>query len=166
MYRTLQTKIVYKSYALGNLMYQLPPSGPANLLDFHLMGLGFWIFIMLKRPLEHHFKHHHHILSNERSCHISSQRQVATILVISFTLYFTVLYISLIHRNCVLLYICASFCISDISLLYCCLSCNISVYFFVISPLSFHAQNNLDQWYQSRMLLVIFSMHVPNEVQV
>jgi hypothetical protein len=33
---------------------------------------------------------------------------------------------------------------------------NISVYFFIISPLSFRAENNLDQWYQSRLLLIIF----------
>jgi hypothetical protein len=37
-------KIVCKSYALGKLMYQLPPSGPTNLLVFHLSGLGFWMF--------------------------------------------------------------------------------------------------------------------------
>jgi hypothetical protein len=27
-------------------------------------------------------------------------------------------------------------------------------------------QNNLDQWYQSRLLLIIFSVHVPDEVRV
>ena len=27
---------------------------------------------------------------------------------------------------------------------------------FIISRLSFHAKNNLDQWYQSRLLLIIF----------
>jgi hypothetical protein len=41
---------------------------------------------------------------------------------------------------CLLLYT------SDISLLYYWISCNISVYFFIISLLSFRAQNNLDQW--------------------
>jgi hypothetical protein len=41
------------------------------------------------------------------------------------------------------------------------ISCNISVYFFIISPLSFRAQNNLDQWYQSRLLLVIFQCMSP-----
>jgi hypothetical protein len=30
-------------------------------------------------------------------------------------------------------------------LLYCCLSCNISEYFYIISPLSFRAENNPDQ---------------------
>jgi hypothetical protein len=34
--------------------------------------------------------------------------------------------------------------ISAISLLYCCLSCNISKYFCVISPLSFRDENNPD----------------------
>jgi hypothetical protein len=48
------------------------PSGPANLLDFHLPGLGFWILLMLKRPLEPHCNNH--ILVNESIHHISSQR--------------------------------------------------------------------------------------------
>jgi hypothetical protein len=56
----------------GKLTYQLPPSGPTNLLVFHLLGLGFWIFFMLKSPLEPHCKHH--ILVNDHSHHISSQR--------------------------------------------------------------------------------------------
>jgi hypothetical protein len=47
-YRMPQIEIICKSYALGKLMYQLPPSRPANLLAFHLSGLGFWIFFMLK----------------------------------------------------------------------------------------------------------------------
>jgi hypothetical protein len=47
MYRAPQTEIVCKSYAPEKLMYQLPPSGHANILDFHLPGLGFWIFLML-----------------------------------------------------------------------------------------------------------------------
>jgi hypothetical protein len=61
-----------KSYAPGKLTYQLPPSGPVNLLDFHLPGLGFWILLMLKRPLEPHCNNH--ILVNASSHHISSQR--------------------------------------------------------------------------------------------
>jgi hypothetical protein len=71
------------------------------------------------------------------------------------------LYIYFINRNRVLLYICDSFYISAISLLYCCLSCNISEYFCVISPLSFCAENNPDQWYQSRLLLIIFQCMSP-----
>ena len=51
---------------------------------------------------------------------------------------------------CILLYK------SNISLLYYWISCNISVYFLIISPLSFRVENNLDQWYQSRLLLIIF----------
>jgi hypothetical protein len=51
--------------------YQIPPSGPTNLLVFHLPGLGIWILFMLKRPLNPHSKHHH-LLANERSHHISS----------------------------------------------------------------------------------------------
>jgi hypothetical protein len=42
---------------------------------------------------------------------------------------------------------------------------DISVHFFIISPLSFRAENNLDQWYQSRLLLIVFSVHVPDEVE-
>jgi hypothetical protein len=67
-----QTEIVCKSYAPGKLTYQLPPSGPTNLLDFHLPGLGFWILLMLKRPLEPHCNNH--LLVNASSHHISSQR--------------------------------------------------------------------------------------------
>jgi hypothetical protein len=33
---------------------------------------------------------------------------------------------------------------------------SISLHFFIISPLSFRAENNSDQWYQSRLLLIIF----------
>jgi hypothetical protein len=55
------------------------------------------------------------------------------------------MYIYFINRNHVLLYICDSFYISAISLLYFCLSCNISEYFYVISLLSFRAENNPDQ---------------------
>jgi hypothetical protein len=39
------------------------------------------------------------------------------------------------------------------------------VFLYYIS-LSFHAENNPDQWYQSRLLLIILSVHVPNEVRV
>jgi hypothetical protein len=30
------------------------------------------------------------------------------------------------------------------------------VHFFIISSISFRVENNLDQWYQSRLLLIIF----------
>jgi hypothetical protein len=56
----------------GELTYQLPPSGPTNLLAFHLPGLWFWILLMLKRPLEPHCNNH--LLANASSRHISSQR--------------------------------------------------------------------------------------------
>jgi hypothetical protein len=79
---------VCKSYAPGKLTYQLPPSGPTNLLAFHLSGLGFWILLMLKRPLEPHCNNH--LLANVSSRHISSHRYAATILA-SLSLYiFTV----------------------------------------------------------------------------
>jgi hypothetical protein len=35
------------------------------------------------------------------------------------------------------------------------------MHFFIISPLSFRAENNLDQWYQSRLLLIIFFSACP-----
>jgi hypothetical protein len=35
------------------------------------------------------------------------------------------------------------------------------VHFFIISSLSFRAKNNLDQWYQSRLLLIIFQCMSP-----
>ena len=30
------------------------------------------------------------------------------------------------------------------------------MHFFIISPISFRAENNLDQWYQSMIILVVF----------
>jgi hypothetical protein len=51
--------------------------------------------------------------------------------------------------------------ISAISLLYCCLSCNIAKYLCFISPLSVCAENNMDQWYQSRLLLIVFQCMSP-----
>jgi hypothetical protein len=38
---------------------------------------------------------------------------------------------------------------------------DISVHLFIISPLSFRAENNPDQWYQSRLLLIIFQCMSP-----
>jgi hypothetical protein len=35
------------------------------------------------------------------------------------------------------------------------------VYFIVISFLSFHSENNLDQWYQSKLLLIVFQRMSP-----
>jgi hypothetical protein len=35
------------------------------------------------------------------------------------------------------------------------------VHLFIISPLSFRAENNLDQWYQSRLLLIVFHCMSP-----
>jgi hypothetical protein len=47
------------------------PIRPTNLLAFHLPGLGFWILLILKMPLEPHCNDH--LLANESSRHISSQ---------------------------------------------------------------------------------------------
>jgi hypothetical protein len=94
--------IVCKSYTLGKLTYQLPQSGLANLLEFHLLGLGFCIFFMLKMILEPHCKIHH-LLVNEHSHHISSQRYAATILASHSLCSFTVSVHSLINKNCALL---------------------------------------------------------------
>jgi hypothetical protein len=46
-------------------------------------------------------------------------------------------------------------------LLYLSVSGNICVYLIVISLLSFHSKNNLDQWYQSRLLLIVFQCMSP-----
>jgi hypothetical protein len=46
-YRAPQMEIICKSYTLKKLTYQLPPSGPTNLLAFHLVRLGFWMFRVL-----------------------------------------------------------------------------------------------------------------------
>jgi hypothetical protein len=34
------------------------------------------------------------------------------------------------------------------------------VYFFIISLLAFHDENILDQWYQSRLVLIVFLVQV------
>ena len=39
--------------------------------------------------------------------------------------------------------------------------CDISVHFFTISLVSFRAENNPDQWYQSRLLLIVFQCMSP-----
>ena len=140
-------------------------NGSTKLLAFHLPGLGFWIFVMIKWPLEPHCKiifsrmgvaaH----LFSEISCHHSSD---------SFTLYFIVfVHFHSLIENCLLLYICVYGCISDTFLLYYWIFAISLCIFFIISPLSFRAENNLDQWYQSRLLLIVFfSVHVPDEVWV
>jgi hypothetical protein len=46
-------------------------------------------------------------------------------------------------------------------MLYYWISDDISMHFFIISPLSFRAENNLDQWYQSRLLLIVFQCMSP-----
>ena len=78
-------------------------------------------------------------LFSEVSCHHSGE---------SFTLYLQQsLYISFININHVSLY----FSISG----------NIYVYFIVIFLVHFVLKNNLDQWYQSRLLLIIFQCMSP-----
>jgi hypothetical protein len=99
---------------------------------------------MLKIPLEPDFNN---ILTNVSSYHISSQRYATTILASLSLCISIVLYISLINRNCVLLYINTSCYISDIYLLYYWISCNIYVYLCIISSLSFCAENHLDRLY-------------------
>jgi hypothetical protein len=75
-YHALKTKIVWKIYDQGKLMYPLTPIGPTLLLVVRFLGLGFCMSRVLefmfdvKRPLEPHCTH---LLVNERSCHISSQ---------------------------------------------------------------------------------------------
>jgi hypothetical protein len=101
---------------------------------------------MLKIPLDPHCKNH--LLANEHSHHICSQRQDATIPGSSFTLYFIVLYISLINRNCVLLYLYVYCCVSVISFLYYWMFRYISIHFFIISLLSFPTENNPDQYFR------------------
>jgi len=51
---------------------KLPKMESRKLLAFHLSGLGFWIFFMLKRHLEPHCNDH--LLVNVSSRHISSQK--------------------------------------------------------------------------------------------
>jgi hypothetical protein len=61
------------------------------------------------------------------------------------------LYISFINRNHVLLYFSVSI--------------NFYVYFIVISLLSFHSENNLDQWYERKLLLIIFQCMSPTRFE-
>jgi hypothetical protein len=103
--------------------------GSTKLLPFHLPGLGFFIFFMLKRPLEPHCKSSYceceypsHLFL-EISYHHCSE---------SFTLYFySLCTFSLINRNCVLLYLCVYGCIYDIFLLYCWIS-DTSMYIYLL----------------------------------
>jgi hypothetical protein len=99
-------------------------------------------FLYVKNALDPYCNNHN--IFNVIIHHISSQILASTILVSLSLCISTVLDISLINRNCVLLYICASCYIYDICLLYYFLSFNIFVYFFVISPLAFCAKNSLD----------------------
>jgi hypothetical protein len=39
------------------------------------------------------------------------------------------------------------------------------VHLFIVSPLSFRVENNLDQWYQSRLLLIIFQCISPTRFE-
>jgi hypothetical protein len=75
-YRALKTKIIWKSYDQGKLMYPLTPRGATLLLAVRLLGLGFSMYRVMefrfdvKRSLEPHCTN---LLVNERSRHISSQ---------------------------------------------------------------------------------------------
>jgi hypothetical protein len=42
---------------------------------------------------------------------------------------------------------------------------DISVNLFIISPLSFRAENNLDQWYQGKLLLIVFQCMSPTRFE-
>jgi hypothetical protein len=39
------------------------------------------------------------------------------------------------------------------------------VHFFIIYPLSFRAENNPDQWYQRRLLLIVFQCMSPTRYE-
>jgi hypothetical protein len=72
------------------------------------------------------------------------------------------LYIYFINRNRVLLYIYDFCCILILYLYYIVVSLAISLcIFFIISPISFRTENNPDQWYQSRLLLIVFQCMSP-----
>jgi hypothetical protein len=67
-----QMEIVCKIYSLGNLTYQLPPSGLRKPFGFSSFEVRVLDFIYVKKDLETHCKHH--LLMNEHSNHIFSQR--------------------------------------------------------------------------------------------
>jgi hypothetical protein len=90
--------------------------GSIKLLAFNLLGLGFWILFTLKNPLDHHCNNK--LLLNECIHHISSQRKVDITLESISLCISTVLYISLMNRNCVLLYLCVYGYSNDKYLLY------------------------------------------------
>jgi hypothetical protein len=98
---------------------------------------------MLKRPLEPNCNH---IIMNACIHHISSQRYATTILESSFHYVFSFT-ISAFHYLIEIEYYCIFVFLSE---------------FFV----SFHSLINLDQWYQSSLPFIYFSVHVPNEVRV
>jgi hypothetical protein len=112
---------------------KLPKIGSTKLLAFCLLGLWFWILFMLKRPLEPHCNNH--ILVNVSSGHISSQRYDSTILASLSLCISTVLYISLINRNCILMYLCVYGYISNKYMLYYWIY-DISLYIYLLYLLS------------------------------
>jgi hypothetical protein len=117
IYHAPQTKIVCQSYTPGKLIHQTTQNGVHKTVGFSSSAVSVLdFFFMLKRPLEPHCNNH--LLVNVSSRHISSQRYAATILASLSLCISTVLYISLINRNCVLLYLYVYDCISDIYFCY------------------------------------------------
>jgi hypothetical protein len=115
----------------------------------YLCAFLYYIFALIscqiysESPLEPHFNNTSYFeceyLSHiflEISCHHFSE---------SFTQYFYSLStFSPINRNCVLLYLCVYGLISNIFFCYIIGYRDISIHLFIISPLSFHGENNLD----------------------
>jgi hypothetical protein len=104
---------------------------------------------MLKIPLGPHCNQ---LLVNEHSQHISSQRQVSTILASLCVFAFYSLCIfrqSLIEYElyCIIVFLAISMCIS-------------LLYIFVIFLPSYRSQNNLNQWYKRILLLLILSAYL------
>jgi hypothetical protein len=114
-YHAPQMKIVCQSYAPEKLIHQTTQNRVHKTVGFSSSEVRVLDLFMLKIPLEPHCNH---IISNVSIHHISSQRLVATILVSLSLCISTVLYISLINRNCVLLYLYVYGCIYDMFLLY------------------------------------------------
>ena len=122
----------HKSYAKvmppGSWYTKLPKMGSKKLFVFHLPGLVFWIFFMLKMPLEPHF-----------NIFLLRMRVVVTSLLrdkfppfqwVFHSVFLQFMYISIINKNCALLYLCVSG--------------NIFVYLLIIFFPSFCSQNNQD----------------------
>jgi hypothetical protein len=131
-YHAPQAEIVCQCYAPEKLIHQTTQNGVHKTIGFsssRVTVLDFlydkFLGILIVKSSSHECEYPSHLFS-EISCHHYSD---------SFTLYFTVLYILHINRNCVLLYIFSFGYISNISFILLFLFQYLCIFMFYISAL-------------------------------